>query len=127
MKMPKNLNEDDDHEDDGQEDEEQESSEESDEEEKPCKVRAKDYLTINVPSGTLMSPKSRQKRIYEYTKVIGTRGVRFSFAGRYPDIYYNPPDVQSNMKGFSAAHTGITLPTDPDNNTVLEAPKKYAV
>ena len=122
-----NLDEDDDHEDDGQEDEEQESCEESDEEEKPCKLRAKDYLTINVPSGTLMSPKSRQKRIYEYSKVIGTRGVRFSFAGRYPDIYYNPPDVQSNMKGFSAAHTGITLPTDPDNNTVGEAPKKYAV
>ena len=87
----------------------------SDEEEESAKVRAKDYLTIKVPSGTLMSPKSRQKCIAEYSQIIGTRGVRFSFAGNYPDIYYNPPEVQSNMRGFSSAHTGMILPSTVNN------------
>ena len=89
--------------------------EQSDEEEESGQVRAKDYLTINVPSGTLMSPKSRQKRISEYAQLIGKRGVRFSFAGNYPDIYYNPPDVQSNMKGFSPAHTGLICGSTANN------------
>ena len=100
---------------------------ESDEEEEPGKVRAKDYITIKVPSGTLLSPKSRQKRIYEYSKIIGKKGVRFSFAGNYPDIYYNPPEVQSNMKGFSAAHTGIILPNIASNTTPVIPKQKHSV
>ena len=100
---------------------------ESDEEDEPGKVRAKDYITINVPSGTLMSPKSRQKCIYEYSKVIGKKGVRFSFAGNYPDIYYNPPEVQSNMKGFSASHTGIIMPNRATNTTPIIPKQKESV
>ena len=101
--------------------------EESEEEEEPGKVRAKDYITINVSSGTLMSPKSQQKRISEYSQLIGKKGVRFSFAGNYPDIYYNPPEVQSNMKGFSSAHTGITLPNIPSNTTPVIPKHKESV
>ena len=101
--------------------------EESDEEEESGQVRAKDYLTINVPSGTLMSPKSRQKCISEYAQLIGKRGVRFSFAGNYPDIYYNPPDVQSNMKGFSPAHTGMICPSTGNNRNPTFPESKEAL
>ena len=117
-----NMNEDDDDNND-----EEGFVQESDEEEEPSKVHTKDYITIKVPSGTLMSPKSRQKRIYEYSKIIGKKGVRFSFAGNYPDIYYNPPEVQSNIKGFSAAHTGIILPNIASNTTPVIPKQKESV
>ena len=54
MKKTENSNED-----DYANDDEENIVEQSDEEDDSGKVRAKDYLTIKVPSGTLMSPKSR--------------------------------------------------------------------
>ena len=60
---------------------------ETDETENKCeniptkKVIAKDYININVPSGKMLSPKSRQKCISEYAQVIGDKGVQFTFAG----------------------------------------------
>ena len=60
-----------------------------------------EVITIKVPNSALLSPKSREKRIKEYSQVIGKKGVKFSFAGGLPSIKCLLPPKQSDMRGFS--------------------------
>ena len=64
------------------------------------KENGQEITTIQVPSSAVLSPKSRQRRIQEYSQVIGKKGVKFSFSGGLPSIKCLLPQKQSDMRGF---------------------------
>ena len=75
-----------------------------------------EVITIKVPNSALLSPKSREKRIKEYSQVIGKKGVKFSFSGGLPSIKCLLPQKQNDMRGFS----GMKLDTHKSDHQQLD-------
>ena len=75
-----------------------------------------EVITIKVPNSALLSPKLREKRIKEYSQVIGKKGVKFSFSGGLPSIKCLLPQKQNDMRGFS----GMNMDTHKSDNQQLD-------
>ena len=75
-----------------------------------------EVITIKVPNSAILSPKSREKGIKEYSQIIGKKGVKFTFAGGFPSIKCLLPQKQNYMRGFS----GMKLDTHKSDQHQLD-------
>ena len=67
-----------------------------------------EVITIKVPNSALLSPKLREKRIKEYSQVIGKKGVKFSFSGGLPSIKCLLPPKQKRYERFQWYENGYS-------------------